>query len=130
VLLGYFASDASILFDQRRINVWDQRLASHIAARLEDQPGFSGVRSLAVVGSLGAHPFPLATADHDLNSSAFSATWSKVGVIEQATGLAFNRASQAEMEAANAYCAERDPWPATSSVAVLPEQLGVVCLSK
>ena len=129
ILLGYFAADASILFDQRRVNAWDQRLANRIAARLEDQLGFSEVRRLAIVGSLPAHPFPLATFDHDLNASAFSAPFSKVGVIEQATGLAFDRASKTEMEAASAYCAEREPWPGTGSVAVL-SAVGVVCLSK
>ena len=129
LVLGYVAADASILFDQRRVNLWDHQLANRIVARLEEQPGYPSIRRLSLVGRLPAHPFPLQTADHDMNSSAFGAPWSKVGVIEQAAGLIFAQASEADMQIAKTYCAEHDPWPGPGSVTAL-SQLGIVCLSK
>jgi len=129
LVLGYVAADASILFDQRRVNLWDHQLANRIVARLEVQPGFPSIRRLAVVGRLSAHPFPLQTTDHDMNSSAFGAPWSKVGVIEQATGLIFDQASDAELQIAKTYCAGHDPWPGPGAVTAI-SQLGIVCLSK
>jgi hypothetical protein len=129
LLLGYVAADASILFDQRRVNLWDHQLANRIVARLEQQPGFASVKRLAVIGRLPAHPFPLQTADRDMNSSAFTAPWSKVGVIEQATGLLFDQASDADIQIARTWCARHDPWPGPDAVTVASE-LAVVCLSK
>lgn len=129
LVLGYVAADASILFDQRRVNLWDHQLANRIVARLEAQPGFTSIRRLAVVGRLPAHPFPLRTADHDMNSSALGAPWSKVGVIEQATGLIFDQASEADVQIGRNYCAEHDPWPAPAAVTAT-SQLGIICLSK
>jgi hypothetical protein len=129
LVLGYIAADASILFDQRRLNLWDHQLANRIVARLEDQPGFPSIRRLSVVGRLPAHPFPLLTTDHDMNSSAFGAAQSKVGVIEQATGLIFDPASEADIQIAKTYCAEHDPWPRAGAVTAI-SQLGIVCLSK
>jgi hypothetical protein len=129
LVLGYVAADASILFDQRRVNLWDHQLANRIVARLEEKPGFASIRRLSVVGRLPAHPFPLRTADHDMNSSAFGAPWSKVGVIEQATGLIFDQASEADIQIAKTYCAGHDPWPGPDAVTVTSE-LGIICLSK
>jgi hypothetical protein len=129
LMLGYVAADASILFGQRRVNLWDHQLANRIVARLEAQPGFASIRRLAVVGRLPAHPFPLQTTDHDMNSSAFGAPWSKVGVIEQATGLVFDQASEADIQIAKTYCAAHDPWPGPDAVTATSE-LGIVCLSK
>jgi hypothetical protein len=129
LLLGYVAADTAILFDQRRVNLWDHQLANRIQTRLEDQPGFTSVRRLSIVGQLAAHQFPLQTTDHDLNSTAFAAPWSKVGVIEQATGLMFDPASDADVQVARAYCAAHDPWPSPDAVTVAA-QLGIVCLSK
>jgi hypothetical protein len=129
LVLGYVAADASILFDQRRVNLWDHQLANRIVARLEQQPGFASIRRLAVVGRLPAHPFPLQTTDHDMNSSAFGAPWSKVGVIEQASGLIFDPASEADIQIARTYCGEHDPWPGPGAVTAT-SQLGIVCLSR
>ena len=127
--LGYIAADASILFDQRRANLWDHQLANRIVAKLEEQPNFPSMRRLFVVGRLAAHPFALPTDDHDMNSSAFNAPWSKVAVVEQATGLIFDRALETDAQTANTYCAGRDPWPASGAVTVT-SALGIVCLSK
>jgi hypothetical protein len=129
LVLGYVAADASILFDQRRVNLWDHQLANRIVARLEEQPGFPSISRLSVVGRLPAHPFPLPTTDHDMNSSAFGAPWSKVGVIEQATGLIFGQTSEADIQIAKTYCAEHDPWPGPGAITVI-SQLGIVCLSR
>lgn len=129
LLLGYVAADASILFDQRRVNLWDHQLANRVVVRLEQQPGFASAKRLAVIGRLPAHPFPLLTADRDMNTSAFSRPWSKAGVIEQATGLMFDHASDADIQVATSYCAAHDPWPCPEAVTVAAE-LGIVCLSK
>jgi hypothetical protein len=128
LVLGYVPADTSILFDQRRVNLWDHQLANRIVARLEQQAGFTSIRRLAVIGRLPAHPFPLQTADRDMNSSAFSVPWSKVGVLEQATGLRFDQASDADIEIARTYCATHDPWPGRDAVTIA-SQLGIVCLS-
>lgn len=129
LILGYVAADTAILFDQRRVNLWDHQLANRIVTRMEQQPGFTSVKRLSVVGRLPAHQFPLQTTDHDLNSSAFGAPWSKVGVIEQATGLMFAPASDADVQIAKSYCAAHDAWPSPDAVVVTAE-LGIVCLSK
>jgi hypothetical protein len=129
LVLGYVAADASILFDQRRVNLWDHQLANRIVARLEEQPDFPSIKRLSVVGRLPAHPFSLQTTDHDMNSSAFGAPWSRVGVIEQATGLIFDDVSEVDIQIAKTYCAEHDPWPGPGAVTAI-SQLGIVCLSK
>jgi hypothetical protein len=64
-----------------------------------------------------------------MNSSAFGAPWSKAGVIEQATGLIFDPASDADIEIGKTYCAGHDPWPGPDAVTAT-SQLGIVCLSK
>jgi len=64
-----------------------------------------------------------------MNVSAFSVPWSKAGVLEQATGLLFDQASDAEVQTARTYCATHDAWPGPDAVMVA-SQLGVVCLSK
>jgi hypothetical protein len=129
LVLGYVAADAAILFDQRRVNLWDHQLANRIVARLEAQPGFASIKRLVVVGQLPAHPFPLPTADHDMNASAFHAPWSKAGIIEQATGLVFDKAAEADVQIARTYCAGHGAWPGPGAVTAIAE-LGIVCLAK
>ena len=65
---------------------------SHRIARLEEKEAGTTRRSSVSPSSGGYRPIrsPLQTTDHDMNSSAFGAPWSKVGVIEQATGLIFD----------------------------------------
>jgi hypothetical protein len=127
VLAGYVGADASILFDQRRMNLWDHQEASRIIARLEADPAFGEVTSLAVVGRRKAHPLALGTSSVDMNTSGLGSPWSKLGLFEQATGYRFAAPTDAQWQAAIDYCAHAPVWPLPGSVGLVDE-LAVVCL--
>nr|WP_283844173.1 glucosyltransferase domain-containing protein [Bradyrhizobium sp. BR 10289] len=127
IITGYLGADASILFDQRRMNLWDHQEASRIIARLEADPAFGEVTSLAVVGRRKAHPLPLGTSSLDMNTSGLGSPWSKLGLFEQATGYRFASPTDAQWQAAVEYCGHQTVWPRPGSVGVVHE-LAVVCL--
>lgn len=127
VIAGYVGADASILFDQRRMNLWDHQEASRIVARLEADPAFGKVTSLAVVGRRKTHPFPLATSSVDMNTSGLGSPWSKLGLFEQATGYRFASPTNPQWQAAIDYCGHGNVWPQPGAVGVVQE-LAVVCL--
>ncbi|MBH5397407.1 glucosyltransferase domain-containing protein [Bradyrhizobium sp. CNPSo 4010] len=127
VIAGYVGADASILFDQRRMNLWDHQEASRIIARLEADPAFGEVTSLAVVGRRKTHPLALATSSVDMNTSGLGSPWSKLGLFEQATGYRFATPTDAQWQAAIDYCRHGTVWPLPGSVGLVHE-LAVVCL--
>ena len=127
VVVGYVGADASILFDQRRMNLWDHQEASRIIARLEADPAFGKVASLAVVGRRKAHPLALGTSSIDMNTSGLGSPWSKLGLFEQATGYSFDAPTDAQWQAAIEYCRHGTVWPLSGSVGLIHE-LAVVCL--
>ena len=129
IIAGYVGADASILFDQRRMNLWDHQEASRIIARLEADPGFGEVTSLAVVGRRKAHPLALGTSSVDMNTSGLGSPWSKLGLFEQATGYRFASPTDAQWQAAIDYCGHGAVWPLPGSVGLVRE-LAVVCLPK
>jgi glucosyltransferase GtrII-like protein len=129
VLLGYLGADASILFDQRRVNLWDDQEANRMIARLEADPGFGKATSLAIVGRKPTRPLALSTMSGDMNSSAFGSPWSKLGLVEQATGYRFLAPTDEEWQAAIDYCAGRAAWPTPGSAAV-KDELAIVCLPR
>lgn len=124
---GYVGADASILFDQRRMNLWDHQEANRIIARLEADPAFGKVTSLAVVGRRKAHPLALGTSSIDMNTSALGSPWSKLGLFEQATGYSFASPTDAQWQTAIEYCAHATVWPVAGSVG-LAGDLAIVCL--
>lgn len=127
VIAGYVGADASILFDQRRMNLWDHQEASRIVARLEADPAFGEVTSLAVVGRRKAHPLALGTSSIDMNTSGLGSPWSKLGLFEQATGYKFASPTDAQWQFAINYCGHATIWPRPGSVGLIRE-LAVVCL--
>jgi hypothetical protein len=129
VIAGYVGADASILFDQRRMNLWDHQEASRIIARLEADPAFGEVTSLAVVGRRKTHPLALGTSSLDMNTSGLGSPWSKLGLFEQATGYRFASPTDAQWQAAIDYCGHGTVWPLPGSVGLVHE-LAVVCLPK
>jgi hypothetical protein len=129
IIAGYVGADASILFDQRRMNLWDHQEASRIIARLEADPAFGEVTSLAVVGRRKTHPLALGTSSVDMNTSGLGSPWSKLGLFEQATGYRFASPTDAQWQAAIDYCGHGTVWPLPGSVGLVRE-LAVVCLPK
>jgi hypothetical protein len=127
VVAGYIGADASILFDQRRMNLWDHLEASRIIARLEADPAFGEVTSLAVVGRRKTHPLALSTSSIDMNTSGLGSPWSKLGLFEQATGYRLASPTDAQWQAAIDYCGHGAVWPLPGSVGLVHE-LAVVCL--
>ncbi|MBR0753860.1 glucosyltransferase domain-containing protein [Bradyrhizobium jicamae] len=127
VVAGYVGADASILFDQRRMNLWDHREANRIMARLEADPAFGKATSLAVVGRRKMHPLALGTSSLDMNTSALGSPWSKLGLFEQATGYSFASPSDLQWQTAIDYCAHGTVWPQPGSVGLINE-LAIVCL--
>ncbi|WP_424702291.1 hypothetical protein, partial [Escherichia coli] len=121
------SADASILFDQRRMNLWDHQEANRIIARLEADPAFGKVAALAVVGRRKAHPLVLSTSSVDMNTSGLGSPWSKLGLFEQATGYSFASPTDAQWQTAIDYCSHATAWPLPGSVGVI-DDLAVVCL--
>jgi hypothetical protein len=109
------------------VNSWDAAQVNRIVGRLEFDPGFPNLRSLAIVGGAEHRSALLATSL--INVSAFAANWAKLGLIEAWSGYRFAAPDAAEMEVARAYCANSDIWPASNSVRVAGT-LAVVCLTK
>lgn len=129
VIAGYVGADASILFDQRRMNLWDHQEANRIITRLEADPAFANVTSLAVVGRRKMHPLALSTSSVDMNTSGLGSPWSKLGLFEQATGYTFASPTDVQWQAAIDYCAHGTIWPLPGSVGVV-DDLAVVCLPR
>lgn len=127
VVAGYVGADASILFDQRRMNLWDHQEANRIVARLESDPAFGRVTTLAVVGRRKTHPFALQTSSIDMNTSGLGSPWSKLGLFEQATGYSFMSPTDAQWQTATDHCAHAAVWPLPGSVGLI-DDLAVVCL--
>ncbi|WP_420971386.1 glucosyltransferase domain-containing protein [Bradyrhizobium sp. B120] len=128
VVIGYVGADASILFDQRRMNLWDHQEANRIIARLEADPAFGKATSLAVVGRRKMHALALSTSSVDMNTSALGSPWSKLGLFEQATGYAFTSPTDAQWQTSVDYCAHATVWPLPGSVGLVND-LAIVCLS-
>ncbi len=128
-IVGYVGADTSILFDQRRMNLWDHQEANRIIARLEADPAFGQVTALAVVGRRRAHPLVLSTSSRDMNTSALGSPWSKLGLFEQATGYAFGSPTDAQWQAAIDFCAQGTAWPLPGSTGLVGE-LAIVCLPR
>jgi hypothetical protein len=128
VLLSFIGSDNRILGDQIRLNLRDRAKASRILARIEAMPGFSGTAAVAVHGATWTYPLGFGTSDHDMNISAFGASWAKVAILREISGYDLKPAeSDAQKAAAAAYCRGVLPWPGPESV-VAKDGLVIICL--
>jgi len=128
LLVAYVGASNRILYDQRRVNLWDMQQANRVLARLELDPHFHDMRALAFVNGDWGRTTQLPTVVGDLNISAFNAPLpSKLGLMAQATGSTFAPPSEIELQTAARYCASAGAWPAGDSV-VIANGLGIVCL--
>jgi hypothetical protein len=129
ILISYLGASNSILYDQRRINLWDAQQANRLVARLEEQPDFHKMKKLALVGGQWWRTTPLPTAVGDMNVSALAVGWAKVQLISHATGYLFQSPDLSEQASAERECEDRLLWPAVGSVFQM-EELGVICLTR
>jgi hypothetical protein len=127
--IAYIGTSNRILYDQRRVNLWDAQEANRILARLDADPHFDAMRALALVNGQWGRSQALSTMRGDMNVSALSVSWSKFGLMTQATGDRFEDASNEQQLAAEKYCATAEAWPAAASVTITGD-LGVVCLPR
>ncbi|WP_162820859.1 glucosyltransferase domain-containing protein [Microvirga calopogonii] len=127
--ISYIGASNHILFDQRRLNLWDAQEANRIVARLEQRTDFRNITSLALVGGNWRRASALSTTIGDMNTSALAVAWAKIGLIEQTTGYRFAEPTTAEWITARDHCAGTLTWPAEESINVIGT-LGIVCLTK
>jgi hypothetical protein len=125
--LVYVGGSNRIVFDQRRINLWDINEANRIIARLEPQNGFSNITTMAMVGDDWRRMAALPTTTGDMNVSAFYARLAQLGVIQEATGYHFYVPTEEQRFTAKEYCRSAETWPAEGSAVVLGS-VAVVCL--
>ncbi len=129
LVVGYVGSSNRIIFDQRRTNLWDFQEANRIVARLETHSQFRTARKIAIVGGAWCRSSPLSTTWGDMNVSALSVPWAKLGLIEQATGYRFSAPEAADTKTAEDYCSSAPFWPADRAVSIIGD-VAVVCLPK
>jgi hypothetical protein len=128
ILLSFLGVNQEILSDQLRLNRQDMLQASRIVGRLESLGQIEKVRRVAFVGSELSHPSRPRTMAGSMNVSAFSAVWSQVPVLEEASGYDWEWSTDpAEKAAARAFCAAAPRWPAPGSVAIEGE-IAIVCM--
>jgi hypothetical protein len=127
LLIAYIGTSNRILYDQRRVNLWDAQEANRILARLEADPHFDAMRALALVNGKWGRSQALSTMRGDMNVSALAVSWARLGLMAQATGDRFESATDEQRQAAEKYCATAEAWPAAASVTITGD-LGVVCL--
>jgi hypothetical protein len=126
--IAYIGTSNRILYDQRRVNLWDAQEANRILARLEADPHFAAMRALVVLNGKAERRQALPTAIGDLNISALTIVSARLAVIAQTTGARFESASDDEQQAAEKYCATAELWPAAASVTIAGD-LGIVCIT-
>jgi hypothetical protein len=129
IVVSFVGVNQQILADQQRLNRQDMLEASRIVGRLEALPGVERIRRVAFVGGEYWHPSMARTMWGDMNISAFGASWSRVALLQEASGYNWKWATApGEKAAAGAYCARASRWPATDSIAI-QGQLAIVCMT-
>lgn len=131
LLLGliYIGSSNHMLYDQRRLNMFDMNEANRIIARLEMLPRFNEAKNLVLVGGKATRSKWLQTTNGDMNMSALAVEWSKLGAIQEATGYRFAEPTIEQYKAANEFCQTSENWPSERSLAITGA-LAIVCLTK
>ena len=129
MLLAFIFLSNQILSDQQRINQWDRMMANRIISRLEAHPGFGEIKFVHVNGGPWGFPAKLKTLEGDLNLSAFYTDWSKVNLLTEVSGYAFQPATGSKVVAGEKYCKNRAPWPDVGSITIEGD-LAIICLRK
>jgi hypothetical protein len=127
VVFTFVVRDNQIFVDQARVGTRDHNLALRLISKLEEQPNFSAMKAIAVVGKRLDTGAPIPTAMHGFNDSNFEYQWAIAPMLTELSGIPIRPAYQPELADAQAYCKERVPWPAAESVLIRGE-LAIVCL--
>ncbi len=129
VIVFSFVGINNVIFsDQLRMNARDLNKANRIVARIESLPKFDQIEGVVVIGGFWAYPSRIQTIQGNLNASALSVPWSRVAVLNEATGYRFPLSPPpAAVQKASAYCKTSPKWPAAESVVRL-DSIAVVCL--
>lgn len=128
VVFSFIASDNQIFNDFGRVQVRDHNLALRLIDRLEEQPNFSAMKAVAIVGVRPDDGAPIPTATHGFNDSKIGYQWVIAPMLTELSGISVRPAYQPEIEEAQTYCKGVSPWPAVGSV-VIRGALAIVCLS-
>jgi hypothetical protein len=107
----------------------DLATANRMVGRIEALPDFAQIQYVVLSGGVYTFRSPLTTVQGDMNISALFAPWSKVPVINEISGYAFQPASADISAKADAFCATAPKWPAAGSV-VKAGTAAVVCMEK
>ena len=127
VLFGFIGINNHIFTDQLRLNMRDFHKANRIIARMENNPDFTKIQRIAVVGGNWYYPSAIHTVEGDMNISAFSQPWSKISILKEISGYDFAYATPDEQKKAEEYCRGTLKWPEPGSV-IISGNLCIVCL--
>lgn len=127
IVFSFIAQDNQILIDQLRVGVRDHNLAVRLVSRLEEQPNFADMKTLASAGRRSDAGVPVPTATHGFNDSNWEYQWAVSPMIAELTGIPLRAPYQPELSDTEAYCKGRAPWPALGSV-IIRGPLAIVCL--
>ncbi len=127
LIFGFLGINNHIFIDQIRINKQDENKVNRIILRLEKNPQFKNVSTLAIVGGSWAHQLRTETIYGDMNISAFGANWAKIPMVNNLSGYKFIEPTTEQLNYAKEYCKDMPQWPANESITVINE-VGVICL--
>lgn len=127
--IGYAGISNKIFVDQQRLNERDRSLANRIIMRFEVLPKFNEIKRIVIIGSKWGYPWGFDTVQGDLNSSAFTAPWSKLNILREISGYNFNEPIGEDVKNAQEFCKDKAIWPAIEAVSQKGD-LGIVCLEK
>jgi hypothetical protein len=128
ILFSFIGLNDVIFTDQLRMNMRDIEKANRIVARIEALPGFEQIQDVVISGGFWAYSSPVRTTLGDMNISALYVPWSKVPLLNEATGYRFLIAPPDVTKKANTYCQGSSKWPAPQSV-IKMGSFAVVCLA-
>jgi hypothetical protein len=100
-----------------------------MVGRLEALPGFAQIQYVVLDGGNYAYQASITTMQGDMNVPALLAAWSKVPVINEVSGYAFQKVPADMFAKASVLCDTAPKWPAPGSVVKL-EAVAVVCMAK
>jgi hypothetical protein len=128
--LGAFVSLNQIaLTEQLRVNQRDMAMANRIYQDLERRPDFDKIKSVVLSGGRWWYHNSFRSVQGDMNLSAFGASWAKVALLEEVSGVRFQAVSSQVEEQSSKMCAELPSWPDARSITTR-DQTAIVCLPR
>lgn len=129
IILSFIGISNHVFRDRLRVNMRDLATANRMVGRIEALPDFAQVQYVVLYGGSYRYCSPITTAQRDMNISALFAPWSKLPVINEVSGYAFQPVPGGIFVKANAFCETAPKWPAPGSVVKL-DTVAVVCREK